>query len=695
MKRWNRLDPIRRRLERILLKAALRLGGRPLVGRFWHNPLFHAEWYAAQYPALKLTRATAERHFRRDGWRNRLDPNSHFDTAWYLRHNPDVALAGLSPLDHYYLYGAWEARNPGPRFDSTWYLAHNGDVRASHLNPLLHYLEHGLIEGRAGGPALDDSGPRRSARGNRFWEGSTAAVAQTGAVSTRARVSKTARLGVVVHLYYPELWPEIRSFLDNFDEMRLFVSLAMATGAGFDEVILNEYPDAEVRYFDNRGRDMGPFVEFLADGSFDGCLAVCKIHSKRTPQLAAGEEWRTSMLSGLMGSRSVIHDVATRFATEPRLGLLGPAGVYFEEQLEGNVNRRWLADLFGRLGMNKSRTFAFFAGSMFWFRPEAIQQVRDLGLRQTDFEPERGQIDGALQHALERVIPASADQNGWLVTQFQSSGRRAREGMRIGDRHVKLVAFYLPQFHPIPENDAWWGQGFTEWAQVTRAEPLFDGHQQPRLPAQLGFYDLRVPETRQAQADLAADFGISAFCYYFYWFNGVQLLDRPLRDVLASGQPDFPFCICWANENWTRRWDGLADDVLMEQRYAPDWSRQFIRDVLPIMRDERYLRFEGKPVLVVYRPGQLRDPKTALETWREEARRVGRARPPHLCGPLSRAVRRSGRRLRRGDRLPAASHRAARPERTGIGAGPGLRGADLRLRLRGRHRGDAARRVAG
>ena len=132
---------------------------------------------------------------------------------------------------------------------------------------------------------------------------------------------------------------------------------------------------------------------------------------------------------------------------------------------------------------------------------------------------------------------------------------------------ARAIAQYLPQFHPIPENDLWWGKGFTEWTNTAKARPMFRGHYQPHLPADLGFYDLRVPETRAAQADLARAYGIEAFCYYHYWFAGKRIIERPFMDVLASGEPDFPFCLCWANQTWTGIWHGAPDRILIEQTY--------------------------------------------------------------------------------------------------------------------------------
>jgi glycosyl transferase family WbsX len=193
----------------------------------------------------------------------------------------------------------------------------------------------------------------------------------------------------------------------------------------------------------------------------------------------------------------------------------------------------------------------------------------------------------------------------------------------VPEPDVRLIAFYLPQFHPVPDNDRWWGTGFTEWQGVAGAEPLFSGHYQPHLPADLGFYDLRVPETRESQAALARQYGISGFCYHYYWFSGQRILERPLDEVLQTGKPDFPFCVCWANETWSRRWDGSESEVLIAQTHDLAIDKKMIFDLLPLFRDARYIKIEGRPLLIIYRIGLLPDASGLLSEWREVARQDG------------------------------------------------------------------------
>ncbi|MGE3744684.1 MAG: glycoside hydrolase family 99-like domain-containing protein [Sphingomonadaceae bacterium] len=275
-------------------------------------------------------------------------------------------------------------------------------------------------------------------------------------------------------------------------------------------------------------------------------------------------------------------------------------------------------------------------GPLIWLRPFLLRHIAAANV-----DPNQLTVEGAAgagagcngRDAVLALLGSFAREAAMKVRSFTQDEYRTSHQVsitRTGPLTVKTIAFYLPQFHPIPENDQWWGKGFTEWSNVTRGRPLFRHHHQPRTPADLGFYDLRLPETQRAQADLAKAYDLHGFCYYYYWFDERKLLNRPIEQMLASGEPDLPFCVCWANENWSRNWDGQNRHVLLQQHYTMESNLAFIREIIPMMKDRRYIRHYGKPVLIVYRISIIPDWIETAALWREECRRAGIGEI-HLC----------------------------------------------------------------
>ena len=435
---------------------------------------------------------------------------------------------------------------------------------------------------------------------------------------------RAAKVLVVAHVFYPEVWLDLEDRLARLPEhYDLLIALVRGRAESLEPDLHRRLPHARIHVVDNYGRDYGSLVEFANRGLFDGYDAILKIHTKRSPHRLDGDAWRVQLLDDVLPSPEGIRRIIELLRLDPTVGIVAPSGSLKGAETWGS-NRELVAALAARVPMAfDPDAITYPSGSMYWARPWVLQRFADLALQVHDFEREADHLDGSTAHALERFIGVLTQSSGLRQVETPQVPSLLHRARRHPPARARVLAFYLPQYHRIPENDAWWGAGFTDWVNVDAARPAYDGHAQPQQPGELGRYDLSDPDVMRAQGALALAHGVSGFVMHHYWFDGRRLLDAPLRHLLADPTIEFPFALCWANESWTRRWDGLDSDVLIEQTYSAGWADRFYDDIAPALRDHRYLRVSGKPLLVVYRIGQVQEARAAVLRWKERAEADG------------------------------------------------------------------------
>ena len=356
-------------------------------------------------------------------------------------------------------------------------------------------------------------------------------------------IAAPARVGVVLHVHYPELVDEIIEQLGAIPvPFDLIVTNSSGGPVAVDRSRLPGASAVVILDVDNRGRDILPLVGLINAGVLNPYQLILKVHTKRSAWRedhvdlpGTGESWRRRLLGDLLGDESNVQTIINAFATTPDLGLVTADESLLGADLWGD-NQAVTASLLRRLELDlRADDLTFAAGSMYWVKGFLLQGLRALNLTADDFEPEAGQVNATTAHAMERLVGIVAREAG--LTALERSGlppetpavvawTRFRPDRALRPR-ARLVPFYLPQFHPIKENDRWWGPGFTEWTNVAAARPVYAGHHQPKLPTETGFYDLRLDQTVRLQADLAREAGIDGFMYYHYWFAGTELAGRP------------------------------------------------------------------------------------------------------------------------------------------------------------------------
>jgi GT2 family glycosyltransferase/glycosyltransferase involved in cell wall biosynthesis len=503
-----------------------------------------------------------------------------FDAGWYSRSFPDAEALGMGPAEHYLRIGARLGRNPSPLFDGQAYLAANPDVAAAGMNPLVHFELSGRAEARplTGAPPPPVVAP---------------VAVFPDLFNVRASGTNETRLAVAI--------AEPGSSAGEFENA---LNLVAADG---DAIIVIRDP-AQIGPAERETGRLGKGAVLLYPDAANASEII--VHLINEGPLFRYET--VSILTIGPSCRAAGHEIEAAW----REDLFAAARL--DEAPAGAAPL--IAAWFARLGRAAAIPAVVPAGPAIIAPALLLHQFRALGIAHHEFGGERAPLFPAM-------LAAIAEEAGIAL---QTMDPAARQTPPASGRKVRTVAFYLPQFHPIPENDLWWGKGFTEWSNVVKAKPLFRGHDQPKLPADLGYYDLRTPETPEAQAALARSFGVHGFCYYYYWFGGRKMLNRPIEQMLETGKPDFPFCVCWANENWSRNWDGQNRHVLLAQSYSMESNRALIREFIRLMKDPRYIRHDGKPVLIVYRIRIIPNWIETASMWREECRAAGIGEI-HLC----------------------------------------------------------------
>ena len=625
-----------------------------------------------------------------------------FDPEYYLRTYADVRKADIDPLKHFCKRGWKEGRNPSATFQLKQYIMQHPELQNSEMNPLIHYINaqeggdslpanpSGVIKfmtiARSIGkdPSLvkkfineiRSKGLKSAIIKSKFLaERKLASLKQFKSEAEFESIYPDRRLGVVPFYINPDpashsdLTPHktpLAIHIHITDEAKIDALISrLKTGMAFD-LYLSLQPQMDRETIEKRFRsqltDLSDIVSMTTDDQTGDMEALILFgeellsypligHFHTNTHLYHGDSatWLDEALDCILDlpsqgtqQKNIIgllqKDAKIIYPESTTNFIKDPSGWY-----QTKASAKMFAEKYASIEIDDFETIDFPESGMFWAQSNCLKEFLSLPIQEASNKNSHQETNQILRQLI--LIFASSHKGKAYRLHKDNSLRDYRYyeierdySSSITEKDIKVLSYYLPQFHPIPENDEWHGKGFTEWTKVRGATPLFEGHYKQHIPHQdIGYYLLDSPETLRMQSEMMQKSGVHGQIFYHYWFSGKLILEEPVKMLLDTPDIAMPFCFCWANENWTRRWDGDDDDVLLGQIYSPEDARAFIQYLIPFFQDSRYIRIEDRPALYIYRPASIPDIQEYLDIWAEECALVSLPRP-YVVGVLTRGA---------------------------------------------------------